>query len=281
MKKTWQPTRFFKYQAAGNDFALFESVARPTPAQVRVLCARHFGIGADGIIVMHPESGARSAVRWSWSYFNNDGSLAEICGNACRCVTHWLSVHKKAKGLIRFRAKPGIVQGRALRGAFEVTWPTGPLRTQAIPEDLYEELIMAFNDRGLAGAFWVNVGNPHLVLLNHGKWNEQDRAASSPKLRSHPALGIEGANISWLNLEDLRVVTFERGVEAETLACGSGALACFIALREHARSQQKSVPRTVNLGFPGGRLGVTLKGDELWLKGEAHLVYRGEIGVKI
>lgn len=118
------------------------------------------------------------------------------------------------------------------------------------------------------------------MLLNHEYWAPELRLANGPRLRSHSSLGKEGANVTWISLKNLSACTFERGVEAETQACGSGALAAFLALERYHQEKdpQNTPPPHLDFTFPGGVLGVErdpVHKETLWLIGKTRLVFEG------
>ena len=139
------------------------------------------------------------------------------------------------------------------------------------------EFLLGFNDRGFAGAYLFDVGVPHLVLINFEVWNEQDRAANGSMLRAHESLGSEGANVTWLSRKTFETVTFERGVEKETLACGSGAMAAFLAMEVMEKEQGDTPAKKYSLRFPGGTLTVFREASKLWLSGPVRVVFKGEL----
>jgi len=222
---------FAKYTGAGNDFVVARADDRSDPAGpelARRVCRRRSGVGTDGLILVYPRSGG-IRVR----FFNPDGSEFSTCGNGSRCAARFASdeglgdpagfVLETPAGEIRARVSGDQVSldyriDVGLRGPFEVAGPGGP-----------------------TGAWLVQIGVPHLVLplaaLPDGPIEEICRP-----LRRHEALGPEGANVNLVALNDRRsglVRTFERGVEGETLACGSGSMASVFALRAGGRSEEK------------------------------------------
>jgi diaminopimelate epimerase len=278
---------FWKVEAAGNDFVFLSENPAPLKASVgelvRRICSRRLGVGADGVVFAWKE-GRGPKASWHWRFFNPDGSEAEICGNAARGMAVWLVRTSRVKTRqLRWDSPIGeiraVIEGKS---SARVQWPLSQAGLLEIPEDLLEELTMGFNDRGLGGAYRISVGNPHLVLLNHDVWNEQDRLASGRKLRSHPSLGPAGANVTWVNLNSstpqsgVSAVTFERGVEAETLACGSGAVAAFLAIESFDRENRREPSAEKTLAFPGGNLQVQRRKDGLWLSGPARIVFEGK-----
>jgi diaminopimelate epimerase len=266
--------KFWKLQAAGNDFVF---VHRPPPAEVRperiaALCERRTGIGADGIVFVWEEGG-----QWQWRYYNSDGSEADLCGNAARATAFWLKKEVDPSRtewewqgrLGRFFARFDEPQG-SLRsdGKALVCWPDFSAQLRTIPESLAQDL----KGLGADHAHWIQVGVPHLVLSSASEKDPALRASWSPKLRRHAALGPEGANVTWVNLATGSAVTFERGVEGETQACGSGALAAFTAL-EQIRGPQKEA----HFRFPGGELRIVRDARGLWLGGPVQLPFEGDV----
>jgi diaminopimelate epimerase len=280
--------KFFKYSANGNDFVLFEE---PPPSKnlsdfILRTCHRHEGIGADGVIFLYKDKKLKAFV---WRFFNKDSSETALCGNGTRAVGLHLFNKGKSKKEISWHGKLGVFKARLknkniAHKKIQVQWPQSEITWLATGEDLQESL-SGFNDRGLAFYALINVGNPQLVLINHETWNPQDRLSNNSFLRSHPDLGSEGANVTWLSLKDMSCVTFERGVEEETLACGSGALAASLALRKFKdiQSQEKigeknKEKKTVHtLHFPGGPLEIQWTREGFWLSGTVKKTFEGRM----
>ncbi len=276
---------FWKLQAAGNDFILyFQTLPKSNKALKKSIveaCALHTGIGADGVIYVQHQKG-----EWSWLFFNADGSETSLCGNAARALALWISKvgrgmllgRVKNSGLIEWKSALGLFQARpkAAGSNFEVTWTLKKSALIPIGDDL-RDLLWQLNERGLAGTYLYDVGVPHLVLLGHESWNETDRMTCNAVFRSHPSLGLEGANVTWVELPTLKTVTFERGVERETLACGSGALAAFLALKAYRADQKQNLSK-VSLKFPGGNLEVRQdRQGQIWLGGPSSIVFKGSV----
>lgn len=274
-------SEFWKLEAAGNDFVLYFREAPRTKAQLKrdviEACKRHFGPGADGAIFVYQKQ-----KKWNWSFYNSDGSETDLCGNAARAVALW--IHSVGSKLTKTRVGREVVwygrlgEFRARAGRkrdfWEVTWPLKHTEELPVPEALADRA-WALNENGLAGLYLFDVGVPHVVLLGFEDWNEDDRVAASMVFRSHPSLGAAGANVTWVQLHDGRTVTFERGVEKETLACGSGALAAFLGLRSYAEKKGESLLKA-ELHFPGGTLYLRDEKNVFWLGGPARIVFRGE-----
>jgi diaminopimelate epimerase len=277
------PKSFRKYQATGNDFVFFKVGQFPKIdsrflAAIQSLCDRHKGIGADGVIFVTQKRG-----QFHWRFFNSDGSETPVCGNATRVVAKFIesAVHKKSQ---QWKGIWGEFSGKRIgKNCYATSWAnrTTGIKDKKVNDELMD-LLTGFNDHGLAGVYWVEVGVPHLVLLNHEVWNPETRIGNSSSLRSHPSLGKEGANVTWVSLKTRDSVTFERGVEAETLACGSGAIAAWFGLRQYIRlnrSEEEYRNSSVQtLKFPGGELVVEEdKNGLIWLRGDVVEVFEGNM----
>lgn len=269
-------TVVYKMTGSGNDFVIADGRYHPperwTAESIRAICERRTGLGADGLVVLVP--GDRAG-RVRFHFFNNDGSRASMCGNAALCATRlacWLGLTSSDEVVLESDA--GEVHGRCLEGEgerAEIALPSpGPLSQPDIPLEPGERAI-----------WFTEVGVPHLVLL-------VDDVASVPlsprgrALREHPAVAPTGANVNFLSSGERgwTMRTYERGVEAETLACGTGAVACAAAL---VGAGEASLP--LELVTTSGRtLGVTAKMAsqgrlvEPRLEGEGRIVYRAILG---
>lgn len=215
--------RFWKMTGSGNDFIFFDArrgalAALQTPAAVAELCDRRRGIGADGVVFLEP--GASAGARFRMAYYNSDGSRASMCGNAALCSTRLATELGAAPpGGFVFDSDVGPVHARLRAGRPEVD--LAPVRDLA-PDVAAVSLVAREQRIGFALA-----GVPHLVTLcdDAGVVPLDERGAY---LRRHPALGPAGANANFISRDGSgrwRMRTFERGVEGETLACGTGAVA--------------------------------------------------------
>lgn len=267
-------SRFWKYQSEGNDFVILETAAAKhrleTTSHIKALAHRIHGIGANGVIFMQ-----KKAKGWHWRFYNEDGSTAKMCGNGAKCIALWLKNNggNPRDSQWQWQSALGTVRSEMAGSLMWVTWPIADLAPkQEIITEL-GEILDGLNERGLAYIAAIDVGIPHLVLVNHESWTSTDRAALNEQLRHHPIFGKAGTNVSWHSLSTGESVTFERGVEAETLACGTGAIAIFKALEDMGRTKSRSV-----LKFPGGSLHVKRERDRsLWLGGKPREVFAGEI----
>ena len=264
--------QFYKMSGSGNDFLFFDARSEPAGqlAEADVidhLCARATGIGADGVVFLQTNPQQQLRIR----YFNRDGSLGELCGNASLCTAR-LAVElgiAKPEGL-RFDTDAGVISARLRDGMPEIdTPPVQGLRADAgIPLEAGEQRI-GFADTGV----------PHLVVIVEDTATV-DVQKRGRHLRHHPSLAA-GANVNFVAQKadgSWRIRTFERGVEGETLACGTGAVATGVLLEEWALSGLETALETKS----GRILTVTVRhldgAIKPSLRGEARIVFVGELG---
>jgi diaminopimelate epimerase len=266
----------YKMSGSGNDFVFADGRVAPAETwavqEIRQLCARRTGIGADGFVVLEPGS-EQHAVRFH--FFNSDGRRASLCGNAALCATRlaaWLGLARPEGMLLETdvgKLATRCLAGSGERAEIEVPSPG----TAVVPE-------VALDD-GEQSMHRVDVGVPHLVVL------VEDLQAVAVcqrgrELRSHKALGRAGANVNFVagDRAEWGMRTYERGVEDETLACGTGAVAVATVL---ARIHGVRLPwnvRTVSgcVLTVSGELqdGTGIAGARL--AGEGRLVFRAILG---
>lgn len=271
--KALSGTPFMKMTGSGNDFVVFDGrevngADLTQPEVIAAICHRHNGIGADGLVLLEPsgtDANEPTAVRLR--YFNRDGTLGELCGNATLCSTRFAVLH----GL--------IAGGSAIDGSTVVLdTDSGRVRARLVddtPEiDLapVTEVHSALDGVATAPSIhrigYARVGVPHVVLLSDSI-DDIDVVGEGRPIRQHARLSPDGANVNWLApLGDGRWAyrTYERGVEDETLACGTGAIACAILLTEWGLAAapielvtHSGRPVTVNFRPEGG--GATLAAE--------------------
>lgn len=265
---------FFKYSATGNDFILIDNRNRQftgtEAALFERLCARKTGIGADGILLIET-----STPRFSFRmrYFNRDGRESEMCGNGARAAAYHAANHEIAGASMTFEVSGGAYQADVTAAFVRLVMP----RPTGLRLDLsvWETAFPALADRCQDGGF-VNTGVPHYVLFASKLGNIPVNQWGSA-LRRHVAFAPAGTNVNFATRVDattLRLRTYERGVEEETLACGTGAVAT--AVLAIARKIVDRFP--VRLLVPGGELEVDIEqstGHPI-LTGEVSLTFRGE-----
>lgn len=243
---------FTKMEGLGNDFVVLTDEVDVTPAIVRWLCDRHFGIGADGVLRIGLANG--SVVM---TYWNADGGEAEMCGNGLRCVARFVYERKMVP-----------------TSSFTVITAVGERRVEALAEPRVELGPVAVGESfvwGGATFYTATVGNPHAVTI-----------VSDPEKIDVARIGHEleaatpgGVNVEFVAVEpeSIRLRVWERGV-GETLACGSGMVAASAVTRHLGL-----VADQVEVEVPGGRATVEIESDTSWLTGPAHTVFAGEIEV--
>ncbi|WP_299536357.1 diaminopimelate epimerase [Ulvibacterium sp.] len=252
---------FYKYQGTGNDFVMIDNRQRIFPKKdsnlVSSLCDRRFGIGADGLILLEedPDSG------FGMVYYNADGNEGSLCGNGGRCFVTFA----KHLGLIEDK-----MVFRAADGAHEasVTGDIVSLKMQDVSDI-----------RQKPNAIFLDTGSPHHVQLIQGLSNFKV-VKEGARLR-YGLYGKSGSNINFVQPSEngsFTVRTYERGVEDETLSCGTGVTAVALAMHNIGKLQQQEA----KIQTQGGELKVTFnvedgKYTDVHLVGPAKLVYKGEI----
>jgi diaminopimelate epimerase len=255
--------RFWKMSGAGNDFVLLAGLPRGASgaALARKLCDRRRGIGADGLLVV-----SRRGRRVRLDYWNADGSAA-FCGNGSRCAALWAAGRGWAKG------KAFTLD--SARGPLDVRL-TGPGRAQVgmpAPRSFHLGRVLK-----AAGRSWtvhtVDTGVPHAVVFVPDL-EKVPVAALGRELRFHKAHGRAGANVDFVQVRGgvLRLRTYERGVEDETLACGTGVVAAAAVAFLLGKTRE-----TVKVRVRGGEtLGVSLLHGRTWLEGPGQTTFTGEV----
>jgi diaminopimelate epimerase len=264
--------KFWKMSGSGNDFVFVDGrssdadLSQATePGFIRRVCAPHTGVGADGLAVIQ----VSAQHDFKLTYFNRDGSLGELCGNASLCATRLaVELGIAAPDGLEFETEAGVVRARILGDDLpevDLQPPTGLLPDAAISRHA-----------GEARMGYVNSGVPHLVVRT-ADVSGIELSARGPELRFHESL-TAGANVNWVApgaAGEWVMRTYERGVEAETLACGTGAVACAVLLGAWGESEQVTRLRTRS----GRILTVTLRkapgGLVPSLSGEGRIVFEG------
>ncbi len=213
---------------AGNDFVLIDNrdgKVRLTRDQVVKLCHRQRGVGADGLFLLVPSRSGKA--EWAWDFYNSDGSVADMCGNGARCFARFVQRKAGANGKTSFETGAGIISA-SFQGE-RVTVNLTP------PKDLALKQTIKVSGTPME-VHSINTGVPHAVLFvpDADKAMVQQLGA---EIRFHPHFGPKGTNVNFVQMlgpNRIRVRTYERGVEGETLACGTGVSAsALIASRVH------------------------------------------------
>ncbi len=245
----------------------------PSADHARSICDRHFGVGADGFVVMKK----LAAAKYEWSFFNSDGSFAAMCGNAARAAASFLG---EAKWPVELKTGFGLVKLEALvPSEFRVEIDYSKKRLQELA------LAKPSSDSGAAigTPVLIDTGVPHVVMetavdVLSLKSGSVERSLAAP-FRWPKEAGAAGANVTFFRrtgAKAIEAVTFERGVEDYTLSCGTGVLAAAVVASRALQAGQWSQEITVK--NPGGVLRVDSKNfpSSLLLTGPAHTVFRTE-----
>jgi diaminopimelate epimerase len=260
---------------SGNDFVIVDGRSSSpddwSASDIQAVCARGTGVGADGIVFLGPGS-VPGAVRMA--YFNSDGSRAALCGNAALCSTR-LAAHLGLGSSVgmRLETDAGTYESRCNRADGRAELRLAPV---APPAAVPELKLHEGEQRAVLGV----VGVPHLIVLVDDV-EHVDLGPRGKALREDLALGSEGANVNFVapggGPSEWRMRSYERGVEGETLACGTGAVAVACAL-EHWNLATLPITLWTRSGRcleVKGRRGESGGYEDVWLVGEARLVLRG------
>lgn len=256
---------FYKYQGTGNDFVMIDNRTDFFPKNdiqlIAHLCDRRFGIGGDGLILL--ENDANSDFKMV--YFNSDGNQSTMCGNGGRC-------------LVAFAKKLNVINTKAVFNAVD------GLHHATVNEDEIVSLqmidVLEINQK--ADYTFLNTGSPHHVQIvsDLENYNVKDNGAA---IRYGDLYGQEGSNINFvkqINDNTFALRTYERGVEDETLACGTGATAVAIAMNANGITNASSI----NINVEGGKLAVSFTKQDnqftnVFLIGPATFVFEGTIAI--
>ena len=265
--------RFTKMNGAGNDFILFDNRTGDVDLdrnQIAKLCDRHRGIGADGILLLEqPTNRADFRMR----YFNADGGEAEMCGNGARCFARFANKFGEQKGKISFETPAGVISAE-LKGDLVTLRMTEPTDLR-----LNIDLSMAPENKTI---HFINSGVPH-VVIPVAKIDDADVRGDGAAIRNHKMFSPKGANVNFIEkrgANKIAIRTYERGVEDETLACGTGIVASALIF---AATEESSSPITVlarggdelQVGFE--KIGASFR--NVTLTGPAEFIFEGTIEI--
>jgi len=223
-RESGDPVEFTKFAGGGNDFVIIDNRRHEVgdgAALAKVVCTRRLSVGADGLILI--ETSARA--RLKMVYFNPDGSRA-FCGNGTRCAARFAFMNVVAPRRMTIETDAGVIPAEVLEnGEVTLTMP-GPGSFVA------EKPLATAEGSTIEGAFVTIVAPHYVVPVQRDLWN-RDLSVVGPAIRRHPDLGSEGANANFVLVRDrneIEIRTWERGVEGETLSCGSGVMASVSAM---------------------------------------------------
>ena len=256
---------FSKYQGTGNDFILIdnrENKIRLSEMQIKQLCDRRFGIGADGLILIRDLTG----FDFEMNYYNADGNESSMCGNGGRCITAFARTLNRIKDKAIFSAIDGRHEAIVTSEApFIVKLKMSDVTAIEVQKDFV----------------YLDTGSPHYVkfVVDVASF---DVVSEGRKIRNSERFREKGTNVNFVQTTDggLIVRTYERGVEDETLSCGTGVTASALAAVEKNVAVDKN--GVMNIQTPGGKLKVYFEKNgtgfkNIWLEGEATFVFSGVV----
>lgn len=267
-----KPIPFYKMSGSGNDFIIIDNrQPKFDEADLTRLivgaCRRKMSAGADGLILVEDAPD----VDFKWRFFNSDGSRAEMCGNGARCVSRFAYLAGITGKTLAFETDAGIISALVSGNKVKIKMTD--------PMDLGDEAFLELAGTTLVYRS-VNTGVPH-VVIEVEDLEGVDVVAVGREVRNHPAFAPNGTNANFIRLEDdgtLGIRTYERGVEDETLACGTGnvAAALIASLKHGLHSPVKLLTRS------GEYLSIYFKKEgslftEVFLEGDARVIYTGEL----
>lgn len=257
---------------SGNDFIVIDNRNNIVDENslsnfIAKVCRRKMSVGADGIILVENSDSAD----FKWRFFNSDGSVAEMCGNGARCVARFAYLNDIAGSNMSFETLAGLVKAEVIGNRVKVKM-TDPL-------DLKTDDTVELKN-GLVSISSVNTGVPHVVIVKDSI-DDVDIVKIGKEIRYHEKFSPAGTNVNFVShVKDNTIVirTYERGVEDETLACGTGAAASAIVL---AHQMQLDAPLSV-LTQSGGYLNIFFKEKngqyyDIYLEGDARVIYKAQL----
>lgn len=262
---------FAKYSGAGNDFIIIDgtkySLPMPASELAKRLCVRAISVGADGLIVL--KKSTTKGADLEWEFYNSDGSTAEFCGNGARCAIRFAVKHKLvSKSLLALKTTAGIVKANVNKDLVRIEFEVSVSKPKKMNIDL--------RNKTVSGYFLI-VGVPHFVIFEQELENIKV-VEIGRKIRFHKAFAPNGTNVNFCKIEGKKIFirTYERGVENETLACGSGAMAASIVAHKILGTPKKIliIPKSGEALFVDLS---SLEKNRLALEGPAREVYVGKL----
>ncbi len=256
--------KFYKFQATGNDFIMFNGFGEGvnlTLEQIRFLCDRHFGVGSDGLIILRPHQDSD----FFMEFYNPDGSIASFCGNGSRCAVLFAYYQGLIQDKTKFAALDGLHTGEILGQNL--------VKVKMIDTSMPERF-----EFGL----YLNTGTHHVVSFVDDV-ESLDIVKVARPVRYAAEFEPEGTNVNFVQIlakSKIKIRTYEKGVEAETLSCGTGTVASALAAAYEFGFQSPMQVET-----RGGKLEVSFEQEDgrfknVFLKGPVKMVFTGEINLK-
>ena len=271
---------FYKMSGAGNDFIIFDGFSAETTAALALapkdrakfaasICRRGLGVGADGVVFLERSTRAD----FQWDFYNSDGSSAEMCGNASRCVSSLAFQLGYVQTKMSFLTRAGVI--------FSEFLPDRSVRVVMSSPSFAIEPQDPLTTLGPISGYVVNSGVPHFVIERNSIDDREEMGVIAKELRWHKAFGPAGSNVTfWTRAKQEHLsVSYERGVEGFTLACGTGAVAAGMVIAK--KSGADLAKQEIEINVPGGRLwvGIDFESGRPTLRGPAAIVYIGNLNL--
>ncbi len=237
-----------KYSASGNDFLIFHTFKEADRSELaKRVCDRHRGVGADGLIVLLPFEGAD----FKWEFYNSDGSEAKMCGNGSRAAAHYAFSNGLAKERMSFLTGAGLINAT--------------VDEDTVESELTDAKIVTKDLKEFGKEWWlIDTGVPHLVAFVNS-------LESFDEIEAKELRKTYDSNVNYAQVKDgiIYIRTYERGVEGETLACGTGMAAAFYRALQEGMVQDSStlIPKS------GEKLVLSYKEGSLYLKGRVKKIF--------
>ena len=257
---------FSKYNGAGNDFILIDdrdSLINDNKSLINYLCDRHFGVGADGIIILKESNNCDFEIL----HYTSDGNLGSLCGNGSRCA-------------VLFAYNKDITGRKTVFNAFDGIHSAEILENGLIKMEMKLNSDIVNNSYGT----FTDTGSPHLVIEKDDT-DKLDVCNEGRAIRYNDFYKKEGVNVNFIEKisdDQFKIRTYERGVENETLACGTGSTASAICMNFLGRTKRSNITMKCKGGDLNVQFNLSERGyQEISITGPAKLVYEGTIKVKI
>jgi diaminopimelate epimerase len=268
-----KPITFTKMSGSGNDFIIIDNRRDrlddlDLSKFINAVCRRKLSVGADGMILIETSDKAD----FRWRFYNSDGSRAEMCGNGARCAARFAYVNGITEENLTFETDAGIVSGHVNADRARVKMPD--------PSDIRLDYTIELTDGPLT-VNSINTGVPHVVIIRDAV-EAVDVVGLGREIRNHEAFAPAGANVNFICRQGpakLAIRTYERGVEDETLACGTGSIASALvcALKLNWTAPIDLLTRsgellTIHFNENSGAI------NDVHLEGDARIIYTAQLG---
>jgi len=263
---------FYKMSGSGNDFIIIDNRDNVVEEKnlnkfITSVCRRKMSVGADGLILIENADN----IDFKWRFFNSDGSSAEMCGNGARCAARFAYINKIAGSEMSFKTDAGIVSAQVKNGLVKVKLTDS--------KNLKIDFTIDLED-GPVTVSSINTGVPHVVIPVDDIYNVEV-VKLGREIRYHEKFAHAGTNVNFfcpVKEDKIEIRTYERGVEDETLACGTGAVACALVYAYKAKMKSPISVRTKS----GGWLSIYFESKtdtfyNIYLEGDARIIYKGEM----